>query len=268
MEGSAEVPVFWFLHSRPAPPASVHKYDSSEARIRLVCKVPRAAKDLLFPTQATVQKTFSRGEDVLQTMLQMVQTPEHISKLPLMSVAASAVEKLGRRSPFPDSPQRQVWLSADNRRCFMFKVIAPLCALEHVRVARIDWTPEMDAKLMQCPQTNAWATDLTTIEAVRHEVIELLSSRPLKIQRLAQAASGFDARADYISKLNLHLQQSRRPHVEQARIADYRELLRSDKTFRYEVEVEGRVFRGDVQAKVMKARQSAAYAACVELGIL
>lgn len=89
--------------------------------------------------------------------------------MPLMRVAIGMSSLLERRSPF--EVDKQVWFSADNRRCFMWKVVAPLCNLCKLKVLHVNWTDEFDAKLGQCPQQNAWATDPPTIEAVRNEVI-------------------------------------------------------------------------------------------------
>ena len=242
-----------------------------------------AAKDMLFPTQATVRKTFTNGNDVLQTMVGLVRDPEDIVKLPLMWVSRGSAALLGRRSPFGDIEDKEVFLSADNRRCFLLKVIAPLCDLRFVRVARMGWTPEMDAKLMQCPQTDAWATDQETIEEVRNQVVMMLAGNPElsveplveprgKYQRLSEAPRAFDRRVDFISKLNVYLQQSRRPNQHEANIAKYMKLpedvAAGPGNFRCEVNVEDRVFRGAAQSKMMIAKQSAAHAACLGLGVI
>lgn len=53
-----------------------------------------------------------------------------------------------------------------NRRCFVLKVVAPLCQISTLRILRVNWTNEFDAKLGQCPQLDAWATDQPNVEAV------------------------------------------------------------------------------------------------------
>lgn len=226
--------------------------------------------DTLMPTQATVRKTFSDGRCVLETMVRLVQRPDDIPKLPLVWVCKGRAKLLGRRSPVSD-PAMEIWLSADNRRCFLLKVIAPLCDHHRVRVVRMEWTDEIDAKLKQCPQTDAWATDLKSIERVRQEVLDRLTGveRPLKCQKHVDS-KGFNANEDYVSKLNLHMQKQSRPHAKQS-VADYEELPRSSGchigSFSYRVLVKNRVFHGDPQPKVKAAKQAAAYAACVELGL-
>ncbi|CAE7889909.1 DCL3B [Symbiodinium microadriaticum] len=218
--------------------------------------------DTLMPTQATVRKTFSDGRCVLETMVRLVQRPDDIPKLPLVWVCKGRAKLLGRRSPVSD-PAKEIWLSADNRRCFLLKVIAPLCDHHRVRVVRMEWTDEIDAKLKQCPQTDAWATDLKSIERVRQEVLDRLTGveRPLKCQKHVDS-KGFNANEDYVSKLNLHMQKQSRPHAKQS-VADYEELPRSSGchigSFSYRVLVKNRVFHGDPQPKVKAAKQAAAY---------
>lgn len=128
--------------------------------------------DELVPTQATVKKTFTDGRSLLQTMVHLVQHPEEFRRLPPMRAASGISCLLGRRSPFQF--ERQVWFSADNRRCFVLKVVAPLCQISTLRILRVNWTNEFDAKLGQCPQLDAWATDQPNVEAVRNEVIHLV----------------------------------------------------------------------------------------------
>eukprot|EP00435_Cladocopium_sp_Y103_P071180 s132_g36.t3 len=142
--------------------------------------------DELVPTQATVKKTFTDGRSLLETMVHLVQHPEEFRRLPPMRAAYGISCLLGRRSPFRS--ERQVWFSADNRRCFVLKVVAPLCQISKLRISRVNWTDEFDAKLGQCPQLDAWATDQPNIEAVRNEVIHLVLNeippeRPLKFAR-------------------------------------------------------------------------------------
>ncbi|CAE7710206.1 dcl2, partial [Symbiodinium sp. CCMP2456] len=226
--------------------------------------------DTLMPTQATVRKTFSDGRCVLETMVRLVQRPADIPKLPLVWVCKGRAKLLGRRSPFSD-PEKEIWLSADNRRCFLLKVIAPLCDHHRVRVVRMEWTHEIDAKLKQCPQTDAWATDLKSTERVRQEVLDRLTGveRPLKCIKHVDSRR-FNDNEDYVSKLNLHMQKQSRPHAKQS-VADYEELPRSGGchmgSFSYRVLVNGEVFHGDPQPKVKAAKQAAAYAACVALGV-
>ena len=159
--------------------------------------------DTLLPTQATVRKTFSDGRCVLETMIQLVRRPHDIPKLPRVWVCKGPAKLLGRRSPDVD-PEKDIWLSADNRRCFLLKVIAPLCNHHRVPVVRMEWTHEIDAKLKQCPQTDAWATDLASIERVRQEVLERLTGmeRPPECQKHCDPKA-FNANEDYVSKLKL-----------------------------------------------------------------
>lgn len=170
----------------------------------------------LSPTQATIQKTFSDGRPVLELMVKLVRNPREIRQLPLMRVSRGHPDMLGRRSYSSlmlGQDASRLWFSADNRRCFMFKVIAPLCDLTSVRVMEVTWTSEFDCKLMQCPrQGDTWSTDAASIEAVRDELIKLLvndsvpeSSWRGNRQRAAASDEVFDPSFDYVSKLKVHL---------------------------------------------------------------
>ncbi|CAK8991721.1 unnamed protein product [Durusdinium trenchii] len=111
--------------------------------------------DDLVQTQATVKQKFTDGKCLFETMVRLVQCPNELGRVPLMRVATGMFSLLGRRSPF--EVDKQVWFSADNRRCFMWKVVAPLCNLCKLKVLHVNWTDEFDAKLGPCkmlgPQT-------------------------------------------------------------------------------------------------------------------
>lgn len=219
--------------------------------------------DELVPTQATVKKTFTDGRSLLETMVHLVQHPEEFRRLPPMRAAYGISCLLGRRSPFRS--ERQVWFSADNRRCFVLKVVAPLCQISKLRISRVNWTDEFDAKLGQCPQLDAWATDQPNIEAVRNEVIHLVLNeippeRPLKFARRDDRdGRTFDPDSDYVSMVNKHLQVTRRPRSGQS-VAQYR-TISATAPFRIEIQIEQRVWQGLPQSKIKLAKQSAAYAA-------
>ena len=103
------------------------------------------------------------------------------------------------------------------------------------------------------------------------EVLERLTGmeRPPECQKHCDPKA-FNANEDYVSKLNWHMQRRSRPHAKQS-VAYYEELPRSGgrhiADFSYRVLVDNRVFEGHPQPKVKAAKQAAAYAACVALGV-
>ena len=79
----------------------------------------------LHNTQNTVNRTFSKGECVLKTLVDLVLGCSKISDVPMMRVS------------IPEESKQ--WYSADNRRCFVMKVVAPLVPLNQVEVESINW---------------------------------------------------------------------------------------------------------------------------------
>eukprot|EP00928_Gymnodinium_smaydae_P015381 TRINITY_DN15683_c0_g1_i1.p1 TRINITY_DN15683_c0_g1~~TRINITY_DN15683_c0_g1_i1.p1 ORF type:complete len:200 (+),score=22.90 TRINITY_DN15683_c0_g1_i1:82-600(+) len=161
------------------------------------------------------------------------------------------------------------WYSADNRRCFTFMVIAPLCNLSSVRVQVVNWTSEFDSKLMQCPQRGeTWATDSATIEVVRSEVIALLCDEiPPQPKRRRESEKerqcmSFESDKDYVSKLNIHVNATRRP--KQGEICIHYELvgaLPSAYTFHVRINGDALWHKGMAQQPKKMAKQAAAYVA-------
>ena len=216
--------------------------------------------DELVPTQATVKKTFGDRRCLLDTMVNLVRNPDDLRRLPLMRAASGMSCLLGRRSTWEDD--RQVWFSADNRRCFVLKVAAPLIQLFRIRILQVNWTDEFDNKLAQCPQLDAWATDQPSIEAVRNEVIarildETPPERPMKCAR--HVARDFEPDSDYVSMVNRHLQRTHRPHSGQM-VARYK-TLRATAPFQVEIQIDQQVWQGLPQSKIKLAKQSAAFEA-------
>lgn len=113
-------------------------------------------------TQLTVNRSFSCGGSVMKAMALLVTGAKRIEDFPLIRVAWS------------ESGQR--WYSADNRRLFIFKVVAPLLDLEDVEVAVINWTSEFDCKNNQKERFGeVWATHATSVAQVRHQLLEAMA---------------------------------------------------------------------------------------------
>eukprot|EP00971_Amphidinium_carterae_P244573 4856282-Amphidinium_carterae.1 len=107
-------------------------------------------------TQKTVRKTFSNGDSVVDAMVDLIKSGT-VSRFPLMRVA--------------EQPGTGDLYSADNRRAFMFKVVAPLLFLDRIDVNIVTWTTEFDVKLRQHRRWgDVWSTDARTIERVRNKV--------------------------------------------------------------------------------------------------
>eukprot|EP00438_Fugacium_kawagutii_P016628 Skav205648 [mRNA] locus=scaffold458:127504:129030:+ [translate_table: standard] len=272
----------------------VHEHRNHESRPSVLYETEVDIEDLV-PTQATVKKTFTDGRNLLDLMVRLVQKPEEIVKVPLMRVARGSSLLLGRRSSMVDG---EVWYSADNRRCFTLKVIAPLCHVSKLLVGMVDWSAEFDDKLGQCPQTGCWATDSQTIEEVRNQVIQLVMSEippelppelpmamtsPPKRGRITtgnaastssstfssfrsrsrQRRCPFDPDTDYVSQLNRLLASQIRPHSGKA-VAKYSYIRTGNvhlPKFLMSVEVDGMTFQGREQCRVKDAKQSAAFEA-------
>lgn len=113
-------------------------------------------------TQLTVNRSFTNGGSVRAAMAALVTGAKRIEDFPLIRVAWS------------ESGQR--WYSADNRRLFIFKVVAPLLDLEDVEVAVINWTWEFDCKNNQKERFGeVWATHATSVAQVRHQLLEAIA---------------------------------------------------------------------------------------------
>eukprot|EP00928_Gymnodinium_smaydae_P073530 TRINITY_DN56718_c0_g1_i1.p1 TRINITY_DN56718_c0_g1~~TRINITY_DN56718_c0_g1_i1.p1 ORF type:complete len:1099 (+),score=127.76 TRINITY_DN56718_c0_g1_i1:27-3323(+) len=91
--------------------------------------------DSIRQTQKTVNKTFSSGFSVLQAMVELASGRKLITDFPRLRVAFN--ERDGN------------WYSADNRRLFMQKVVAPFLSLEVISVDEVNWTTEFDDKCDQ-----------------------------------------------------------------------------------------------------------------------
>jgi hypothetical protein len=226
----------------------------------------------LMPTQATVQKTFSDGRSVMDAMVHLVRHPATVDQLPLMRVSKGSKQLLGRRGhSFAHSGQAPtvLWYAADNRRCFMFKVIAPLCGLDHVRVKVTNWTSEFEYKLMQTPRRgDTWATDAETIDRVRNDIINLLLEvAPPKRPQYTAANHDFvfDPRKDYVSLLKNALDAAYRPQ-QGVVLAFYRETCSTFPNFTMQVCIHGtdefeERYTGCAHRVKKLAKQSAAFEA-------
>lgn len=114
-------------------------------------------------TQLTVNTTFSCGASVMAAMAALVDGRQRVQDFPLIRVAWNE--------------KGQKWYSADNRRLFIYKVVAPLIPLQHVEVAVINWTSEFDCKTNQTArQGKVWATHEKSVEQVRSQLLEALAS--------------------------------------------------------------------------------------------
>ena len=249
------------------PRAHEHDLNVLEAQQHYLGELDIDVEDLM-PTQATVKRCFTDGRRLLDVMVHLVQHPQHVQELPLMKVSEGSSLLLGRRSP---EVERQVWYSADNRRCFMFKVIAPLCHWSKVHVRAVNWTDEFDSKLAQCPQTgDTWATDLLSIEDVRNQVIKAILGEPCEIpltdHRLKRGKTcqwNFDPETDYVTQLNLFLQRLSRPSSGQAG-AQYHKIATGTvqrPRFVMEVRIGAETWTGLEETQVKLAKQSAAHQA-------
>ena len=114
-------------------------------------------------TQLTVNTTFSCGASVMAAMAALVDGRQRVEDFPLIRVAWNE--------------KGQKWYSADNRRLFIYKVVAPLISLQQVEVAVINWTSEFDCKTSQIArQGKVWATHEKSVEQVRSQLLEALAS--------------------------------------------------------------------------------------------
>ena len=250
------------------PHAHEHDLNNLEAQQHDLGELDIDVEDLM-PTQATVKRCFTDGRRLLDVMVHLVQHPQHVQNLPLMKVSQGSSLLLGRRSP---EVERQVWYSADNRRCFMFKVIAPLCCWSKVHVRAVNWTDEFDSKLAQCPQTgDTWATDLRSIEDVRNQVIKAILGEqreiPLTDHRHKRGKTcsqwNFDPETDYVAQLNLFLQRLFRPSSGQV-VAEYHKIATGTvhfPKFVMEVRIGTETWTGLEATQAKLAKQSAAYQA-------
>lgn len=125
-------------------------------------------------TQATVNKTFSKGGSVIDAIVGLIRGDQKIEDFPCIRVAMQEETK--------------IWHSADNRRLFMFKVVslysrqqAPLSIeISKIAVDTINWTSEFDCKNNQVPRFGeVWTTDDDSIMAVCKEVHLVLSAQNL-----------------------------------------------------------------------------------------
>ena len=117
-------------------------------------------------TQTTVNKTFSNGVSVMDTMLKLVRREMRIQDFPKV--------KVGRQT------ESEEWYAVDNRRCFLFKVVCPLLGIDLVEVDIINWTSEFGCKINQAARVgNVWTTDDASVERVRDELKLLLSSQEM-----------------------------------------------------------------------------------------
>ncbi|CAK0844334.1 unnamed protein product, partial [Prorocentrum cordatum] len=108
-------------------------------------------------------KTFSDGQSVFKLMVALALGESKVTDFPAIRVSF-------------DERSRQ-WFSADNRRCFVLKVVAPLIELVSVEVEQINWTSEMDNKLAQRTIPNlVWATTPESVDEVRQEVRDAVES--------------------------------------------------------------------------------------------
>jgi len=115
-------------------------------------------------TQTTVNRTFSNGDSVIESMVALVRGEMRMEDFPKVKVA--------------QDPESFAWYAADNRRCFTFKVVAPLLKIKFVEVQVINWTDEFKSKLNQVPRFgDVWTTDNASVEAVRQEVQSLLDCK-------------------------------------------------------------------------------------------
>ncbi|CAK0826612.1 unnamed protein product [Prorocentrum cordatum] len=134
---------------------------AEQAKLEAIWLDPLAIEN----TQKTVNRTFSNGECVFRLMVALVLGTSRAAELPPMRVS------------FDEGSRR--WFSADNRRCFAMKVVAPLIQLQSVEVDPINWTSEMGNKLNQRTIVgDVWATTQESIEAVRQEVAAAAQSMP------------------------------------------------------------------------------------------
>ena len=78
----------------------------------------------LHSNQDTVNRTVSKGECVLKTLVDLVLECSKISDAPMTLVSLREASKQ--------------WYSADNRRCFVMRVVAPLVPLNQLEVESIN----------------------------------------------------------------------------------------------------------------------------------
>ena len=140
----------------PAPPGKTstsgirreHGFSGMEQKHIEIKRLPPAA---IRNTQTTVNKTFSNGVSVMDTMLKLVRREMRIQDFPKV--------KVGRHT------ESEEWYAVDNRRCFLFKVVCPLLGIDLVEVDIINWTSEFGCKINQAARVgNVWATDDASVD--------------------------------------------------------------------------------------------------------
>ena len=109
-------------------------------------------------TQNTVERNFSDGRVLLDTMIQIFQGKTKIEDIPQIRVAAR-----------DNTDDEEKFYSADNRRLLMFKILR----LDEICVTRIKWMDEFDVKLQQNvrfdPETRV-KVDEDSISSFREEL--------------------------------------------------------------------------------------------------